>query len=142
MNTVEAVSYLLETNLNFRVEVGLNEAKQILAKLEKYNEMPDDLEKIVDRIKSMIGPIDFGKENPNNGLWNNIKISIGNESSLVIYVDVNCFYRVGSDPKKIKADLESIGRAFSADENNVEIKLPEPFMNQKMIHVRARYWWD
>lgn len=142
MNTVEAVSYLLETNLNFRVEVGLNEAKQILAKLEKYNGMPDDLEKIVERIKSMIGPVKFlDKFNPNNGLWSNIKISIGNESSLVIYVDVNCFYRVGSDPKKIKADLESIGRAFSADENSVEIEAASPF-DKRMVSVCARYWWD
>lgn len=141
MNTVEAISYLLENNLNFRAEVGLDNAKQILSKLRKYNGMPDDLEKIVDQIKDAIGPINFGAKNPNNGLWNNIKISIGNECSLVIYVDVNCFYQVGADLKKIKADLESIGRAFHTDENSVEIEAASP-LDKRMVSVCARYWWD
>jgi hypothetical protein len=41
MNTAEAVLFLLENNLNFAVQVKLDQATEILGKCSVYNEIPD-----------------------------------------------------------------------------------------------------
>lgn len=141
MTTTDAILFLLENNLNFRAEVGLNDARAILSKFKKYNSIPSYLPSMVDRIKDLIGPVNFGKDNPNNGFWHNIKFSIGNESSLVIYVEVRGVYRPKDDPNAIRGVLESMGSYFCADEVDCELQTIE-FGSSKKTNVIARFLWD
>jgi hypothetical protein len=133
MNTVQAVSYLLENNLNFRAELSILDAVQVLQNFQPYNDIPEDIEKIVGALCDKIGPVNFGPGNPNNGKFHNIKIFIGNESSLVIYVEIIHSYQVGRDSREYKSILEKIGRKFKADEIGV---------TQDERKTVARFWWD
>lgn len=135
LNTVGAVSFLLENNLNFRVSVSLEDAKEILRSFKRYNEIPSNLPEIVEAIKLAIGPINFGPQNLNNGGFHHIRFSIGNENSLVIYVEVSSFY-FGQHPEKIQKvvrSLQAVGQKFRADENDVE---------GNEASISARFWWD
>lgn len=133
MNTVQAVSYLLENNLNFRAELSLSDAAQVLQAFRPYNDIPEDIERIVDELCDKIGPINFGPENPNNGKFHNIRISIGNKSSLFIYIEMSHIYQKGRDFREYKPILEEIGGKFRADEIEV---------TQSERKTAARFWWD
>lgn len=140
MDTIEAVSFLLENNLNFKVAVTLEDAYNILTEFRHYNEIPANLYGIVKDIKEKIGPISFAGNNPNNGKFDNITFKIGNESSLVIYIQSNLFYRRADKPELHKAILESLGCKYKADEVDVEINVHP--MDSQMVTVSARLWWD
>lgn len=139
LSTADAVSFLLENSLNFRVSVPLEDAKKILRSFKRYNEIPSNLPEIVEAVKLAIGPISFpdvgGRPNPNNGSFHHIRFSIGNEGSLVIYVEVSSFY-FGQHPEKIQKvvrSLQAVGQKFRADENDVE---------GNETSILARFWWD
>lgn len=135
LSTADAVSFLLENSLNFRVSVPLEDAKKILRSFKRYNEIPSNLPEIVEAIKLATGPINFGPQNLNNGGFHHIRFSIGNENSLVIYVEVSSFY-FGQHPEKIQKvvrSLQAVGQKFRADENDVE---------GNEASILARFWWD
>jgi hypothetical protein len=138
METIAAVTHLLNANLHFRVQVTLEQATNILTKFQPYNGIPNTIEKLPQEIAAAIGPIDFGRENPNNGLFDNVEISIGNEFSLVLYVKSNTFYRKGDTAERQKLVLEGIARNYRADEVHVTI---EPAYGGAHL-VKARLWWD
>lgn len=131
--TAQAVLTLLEASLHFRVAVTLTDAEAILRNFQHYNEIPANLADIVRDVRDKIGPIAFKGANPNNGCFDNVRLSIGNENSLVIYIESNLFYRPGDTPERQKAVLESIGARFNADEASIEVSPSS---------VKARLWWD
>lgn len=132
MNKIEAVSFLLKNSLNFRVELSLDEMFHVLNQFERYNGIPNYIAEIADDIAEEIGPIKFAGDNPNNGRFDNIKFFIGNESSLVIYVEVIHAYQK-RDFREYKPILGSIGRVFKADQITV---------TEEMGRTVARFWWD
>jgi len=129
----DTVLFLLETNLHFRVSLPLPEAKEVLRNLPKYNEIPHNLHEIIEGIKQTVGSVDFGPKNPNTGGFDNVRIEIGNERSLVVYVDAVTAYRPNDEHAVTVSNLESLGIKFKADEINVEHTLGS---------VKARFWWD
>lgn len=131
--TVQAVQTLLENNLNFRVQVTLEDAQVILSEFLVYNGMPDSMDGLVDRVKLAVGPMNFGPNNPNTGNFDHIRFSIGNENSLVVYVEVAGAYLKGQGIS-VAAKLERVGDAFSADEISNEI--------DGLGGVSVRLWWD
>lgn len=133
MDKIEAVSYLLKNSLHFRAELMLNEMFHVLNQFQRYNDIPDNIAEIADRVANKIGPVKFADGNPNNGKFHNIKFFIGNEGSLVIYVEVIHSYQKERDFREYKPILEAIGEAFGADEITVE---------EKMGRTVARFWWD
>lgn len=138
---IDSVLCLIENCLQFRVECSMDEAKEVLRQMPKYNEIPSNLHEIISEIKNRLGPIDFGSKNPNNGTYGNIRVLIGNEGSLVMYVKSQLFYRrnVDSGPRQ-KTELESIGEKFGADE--VDVKIETLTIDSTMVSVEARFWWD
>lgn len=139
MNTVDAVSYLLEHNLHFRAKVSLDDATEVLRKFPCYNEIPTTIWHLPQVIAEAIGPTDLGGDNPNNGTFCNLEFSLGNEHSLVIYIRSDVFYRKGDSADRQKKLLWGIGRTFFADEVTVEI---HPSMVGGAPTVKARFWWD
>lgn len=140
MNTIDAVSHLLENCLHFRVETNLNDAKEILKKFRHYNDVPSNISEIVDDVKKNIGPINFQTVNANNGRFDNIRFEIGNENSFVIYIRSNMFYRKFERPELHKSTLESIGEKYQANEISCDIVTNPHF--PEMISVECRLWWD
>jgi hypothetical protein len=141
MNTAEAVLFLLENNLNFAVQVELDQATEILGKCSIYNEIPDTISELPRALANAIGPVDFGGDNPNNGGFSNLRLKIGNEGSMVVYLDSNTFYRKGDSPERQKAAIEAVAATYKADEITVEIKTYE-LMGRDAATVKARLWWD
>lgn len=139
MNTVDAVTHLLEHNLNFRVALKLDQATEVLSKCSIYNDIPSTIGALPKIIADRIGPTDLGGDNPNNGTFCNLEFSLGNEHSLVIYVRSDVFYRKGDSAERHKKLLEKVGREFCADEVTVEI---HPSMVGGAPTVKARFWWD
>lgn len=139
MNTVEAVSYLLEHNLHFRAEVSLDDATEVLRKFRHYNEIPDTIGLLPKAVADGIGPVDFGGDNPNNGTFINLDLFVGNEYSFVVYVQSSPSYRKGDTPERQMEVLEKIGRDFCADEVTVETI---PGFAGGAASLRARFWWD
>jgi hypothetical protein len=140
MNTTDAIQHLLDHNLQFRAKVTIEQATQILGQCQIYNEIPDTIGNLPQAIANGIGPVDFGRENPNNGTFVNLEISIGNEYSLVIYVQSHTFYRKGDTPERQKEVLEAIAREYRADEVDVSIS-DQPIIDGAHV-VTARFWWD
>ena len=136
---IDAVSLLLEKSLNFKVKVSATDATEILKKFNPYNDIPKTIAHLPDAILRKIGPTNFKGDNPNNGRFDNIKIWIGNESSLVIYVESMTFHRQKESGLLQVAALKTIGRMFNADEIKTEIEVLDNNMGEL---VKARFWWD
>ena len=140
MNTklVDAVLLIDGKTSNYRVELPHEEAREFLKQAGVYNNIPENITGIVGAILEAIGPMDYGlingRPNPNNGSFRHIRISVGNESSRVIYVNS---YRTTFSPslKMIFSSLESIGQKFEADENECSNKFGTDFFEW-------RFWWD
>ena len=130
---VEIVNFLLEHNEHFSVELSIEDAAAVLAKMDKYNDIPRNINNLPSVIAKQIGGIAFKGENPNNGTFGNIKISIGNEYSLCMHVRSVTAYRPGDTPEKQKAILEALGRKYKANEVTVTMQPGS---------VLARFWWD
>jgi hypothetical protein len=130
---VETVLFLLESNLHFKVSVPLPEAAEILRLVPKYNEIPSNLSRLVEKIQLAIGPIDFGAANPNTGSYHNIRFCIGNEYSLAIYVSSPKAYRPLDNHAVTASLLQTIGKKFGADEVTVD---------HSGASIEARFWWD
>lgn len=141
MNLQKAVLLLLRINRNFRVEVPFGIARTILRDCEKYNNIPTDIRELPRAIQHAIGPVDFGTPNPGNGGFHNLSIKIGNEDSLVIYIESNTFYRVEDKPERQKAAIEAVAKRFKADEIDVTIENFGDLGNSTAI-IKARLWWD
>lgn len=139
--TTEAVLFLLKTNLHFAVQVELDQAVEILSRFSIYNEIPDTISKLPRALANAIGPVDFGEDNPNSGGFSNLRLKIGNEGSLVVYLDSNTFWRKSDTPERQKAAIEAAADAYKADEISVEIKTYE-LMGRDAAIVKARLWWD
>lgn len=133
MDKIEATSFLLENSLHFRVELTLNEMFHVLNKFQRYNDIPDNIAEIAERVADKIGPAKYAGDNPNNGKFHNINFFIGNEGSLVIYVEVIHSYQKERDFREYKPILETIGEAFGADEITV---------TEERGRTVARFWWD
>lgn len=132
LTTVDCVNRLLETNLNFRVHVSLEDLGQILASFQVYNGMPDTLLPMVGAIKEAIGPMQFPGDNPNNGSFDHIRVSIGNEGSLVMYVELATAYIKGRE-LEVASKLEMLGKKFNCDECTME---------RQSFALSLRLWWD
>ena len=130
---VDTVLTLFNQSLHFRVEVPLDDARVILQKMGKYNDIPENLASLVDDLKQKLGPIEFGNNNPNDGKFHNITFMIGQESSLVIYVTSHLFYRKHDSIGQHEAMLEVLGARYHADEVDV---------TREDDTVSARFWWD
>lgn len=139
MNTSEAVLFLLANNLHFAAQVELETATEILDKFPIYNEIPATISELPRALANAIGPVDFGGDNPNNGDFSNLRLKIGNESSLVVYIESRTCYRRGDTPERQKAAIEAVAAAYRADEISVEI---ETYELMEAHTVKARLWWD
>lgn len=132
MTLPETVLYLLEHCLQFRVELTLDEAQTVLRQFKRYNEILDTLPRLIDDLRRDIGPIAFPGQNVNNGRFDNIKVSIGNEGSLVVYVCIITAYRKDNPARQVGV-LKTIGETYNADEIDV---------SEGTGSVKARFWWD
>lgn len=130
-NTTAALT-LLENSLDFRVQLQFQEMEYVLSHMEIYNNIPDNISEIVAKIKSKIQPAIFGQKNINNGSFCNVKMWIGNESSLVIYVRVDISYN-DQKIKEVETILGNIGENFRADAMTI---------TKEHKIVMARFWWD
>lgn len=139
---VLAVVALLMRNGKFRVQLTPAEATLALELYKKsgtfpYNGMPANMPEIIHAISTASGKVNFpdinGKPNPNTGSQCHMNISIGNEGSLVIYVQIVTTYPVTKPYGELLTDLQSVGERFSAQENTVDTR-PGSFT--------VRLWWD
>jgi hypothetical protein len=141
LSDVDAVLHLLESCINFRVEVSLPDAATILERFPKYNDIPSNLSGLIHDLKTRIGPMAFpeinGRPNPNTGTFGNLSVQIGNEGSLVIYIKSRMFARKMDTAAMHKAVLQTIGRKYDADEVTVERTNHMGYET-----VKARLWWD
>ncbi len=117
---ITAVLSIFEESLHFRVNVPVLEATEILSRLEKYNFIPANLPTIVQAIQNAAPVTSVG----------DIRISVGNEYSLVIYVQV----LRAQDAEQAKAKLEKVAKKYGTNEFNVEDSFSGSFT--------ARLWWD
>lgn len=135
--TSSLVSSLLEINTDFCVSVSVEELGEILRNFRVYNEIPANLANLANDLQKEIGPTSFGGQNPNNGSFGNLRVHVGNEGSLVIYVESNLFYRKGDSSGRQAVVLHAIGERYKADEIKVEEK-----DSWGGPVVKARFWWD
>lgn len=133
------VSSLLEQSIDFRVNVSPQDLYEILSTFRVYNDIPRNIADIAKDLQKEIGPISFGGQNSNNGSFHNLRIRIGNEDSLVLYVESNLFYRKGDCAARHEAVLKTIGKKYKANEIDVETVPLDPLQSQM---VKARFWWD
>lgn len=116
LTTVDAVSYLLENNLHFRVSVTPPELKQILLGFGRYNSILAYLPDIVKDLEKIgIGSLD--------------RVEIGNEYSLVLYVSK---YQPKNQTETARK-LEALGKKYAADEYDATVD---------GSRVNLRLWWD
>lgn len=139
---VLAVVALLMRNGKFRVQLTPAEATLALELYKKsgtfpYNGMPANMPEIIHAITTACGTVNFpelnGKPNPNTGGMHHVSISLGNEGSFVLYVQIVIAYPLTKPHAEILCDLQSVGERFSADENTVDTR-PGSFT--------VRLWWD
>jgi len=135
---IEAVKVLLERSLSFKVKVNFDQLKEVLTSFVPYNFIPENIKEIGDEVKKVILPQDYGKDNPNTGGYDHVTFHIGNEHSLVFYVNVNV-KACKMDISDVKKKLERIGKKFHAD----EISFEESETNTNYFHlIEMRLWWD
>ena len=132
---VECVKTLLNQSLNFKVEVSLKELNEILKSFKPYNEIPEQMVNIVHKFIQKIPSAYYNENNPNNGSYCHVRCFIGNESSLVIYFDVQV-QPTKLSKEEVKSNLQRLGNNFNADEIT--------FKERKGYYtfIEARLWWD
>lgn len=134
----QAVATLLDVSTSFRARVEIEKVKGILENFQTYNFIPDNISRIGEEIMKTVGPTKFSQpDNPNNGNFRNIDFYLGNEGSLVMYVNVKMSHLFGKNASDVQANLQVIGEKFGADE--ISVKITESFGDK---YVEARFWWD
>jgi hypothetical protein len=131
-----AVLHLLEWSCQFRVDdLTLEETREILTRMRRYNNIPADIGELPYAVRRGIGPVIGFKSEPENGTCHNLKFTVGNEGSLVVYVRSQLNKRQGDTFERQTAVLLDIGRRFNADEVDANEDLASGILT-------ARYWWD
>lgn len=134
LDIISSVKTLLESCLQFRVSVSMGEAREIL------QDFPN-LRNFVNHVQNKVGPCEFEGDNPNNGNFTNIRLSIGRENSLVIYLETNSFYRPKDTPEAIEKRLNWLKWYFKPEEFTIE-KVKYQISGKDATRFNVRFWFD
>lgn len=92
-----------------------------------------DVADLVKEVNSIIPPMQYPGDNPNNGQPFHT-FTIGKEFSRVVYVNVVKAYRKDINYEKLTKELRAVGKAYHADENDLHENTDGIFI--------WRFWWD
>jgi hypothetical protein len=135
--TLSLVRQLLEKSLNFRVELNPEETQKLVETMPIYNRMTSKgMSQLIKNINKRMPRMDYGPTNPNTGHTFHT-FHVGNENSLVIYVELIGYYIEKLTPQerqKLCLDIKSYSEKAGADEFHIT--------EGDFGKLTFRLWWD
>ena len=128
-------------SLDFRIELPYAEALDFIGQIGQYNNFQSGaVLDALERVDRLIPRGSYGPDNPNNG-QRNYRISVGRESSPVIYIERHefSFNKNWLDEQTMKAICGEMELCGLADESDFTVEKHDCFSGRR---IQFRFWWD
>lgn len=134
----QVLFWLFNNCLQFRVHVKNDEARDLSQYLPALTESGKTLADFVAELETIFGFLSYGPGNGNSGGSDHYRIFVGNEYSMVIYVDLVESYKTTrtTTVDEMRKKLEKLGKKYGCDEISVK---PDEHGGD---NTECRFWWD
>jgi hypothetical protein len=132
---------VFDRSLNFRIELPYSEAIEFISQIGEYNNFrAGNVIDALQRVDRLIPRNSYQPGNPDNG-QRNYRISVGRESSPVIYIERYefSFNNNWLDEQTMKSICREMELCALADESDYTVDEISGFGGRR---IKFRFWWD